>query len=400
MQYDRFPAQSRSLEELAAAHCTLKLSYGFTSVKSPGTQHSLQSRMNLLILVIVLTLWGYFEIALTLPHPVASSSAALLPASFQQSQWRCPFKEKPISCAARDRALHELRTNSIVLCLWDGNSAMHPEQLSQMNKPSHFKWSRQCVPQRVGNLFALVSLTHLDHARECCSNDTYTVFLTTEPPAILPQMYDTLRTHISEFDAVLSLAGPDLIQGDNVVYWPWGSSWVPLDEWAVHPKKKLCSIIASNADRAPGHKLRHEVVRMLRNMSFPCDVLGHGYAPVRFKKDGLADYMFSIVIENSVSGTYMTEKLIDSLACGTIPLYWGNSEALRHFPEGVLAWESLSDLRSLLSRLSAELYASLRHAAETNLKLAQAFAPPERWLWDNVFSCAYKRLEESENCVL
>jgi hypothetical protein len=41
------------------------------------------------------------------------------------------------------------------------------------------------------------------------------------------------------------------------------------------------------------------------------------------KAAALRDYMFSIVIENAQVGRYFTEKLIDAIALGTVPVYWG-----------------------------------------------------------------------------
>jgi len=280
---------------------------------------------------------------------------------------------------------------------------MHAEQLSQMNKPTHLEWDRACDPARTASLFALTSTTHLERTRACCANgSTYKVFLATEPPAIQPQLYETMAREAAGFDVVLSLAGPELFSAPNVVHWPWGSSWVPLAEWRVHPKSKLCSLIASGQRSAPGHKLRHEAVALLRELGFDCDVLGHGYKPVATKRDGLADYMFSIVIENSVSGTgaYMTEKIVDALAVGTVPVYWGNPAAPRLFGEGVIPWASLDELRALLPSLTRQRYAALAPHVAANVERARAFAPPERWLWDNVFECAYTWLAENPTaCV-
>ena len=330
----------------------------------------------------------------------SSSSSASAPHG--ATPWRCPFPRRDVSCAARDRAARELLEGRVVMCLWDDNSGMHAEQLSQMNKPTHFEWDRTCDPARTVSLFALTSTTHLDRTAACCSNDTFKVFLATEPPAIQPQLYETMARVARDFDVVLSLGGPELFTAPNVVHWPWGSSWVPLAEWRVYPKTRLCSIIASNQRFAPGHKLRHEAVAALREAGFDCDVLGHGYRPVPTKRDGLADYMFSIVIENSISGSgaYMTEKIIDALAVGTVPVYWGNPAAPHLFGEGVIPWSSLAELKALLPSLTPQRYAALAPHIKSNVERAREFAPPERWLWRNVFECAYTWLAENpDSCV-
>lgn len=308
--------------------------------------------------------------------------------------WRCPFPRRILSCAARDRAVHELRTGRVAICLWDGHTSHHPEQLSHTQKPTHFRWDRDCDPARVLALFAVTSETHLGHTTSCCSNDTYSVFLSTEPPDVSPEIYVAMQQVAPRFDLVLSLGGPELFTAPNVMQWPWGASWVPLDQWHVYPKSRLCSIIASTKAYAPGHKLRHEAVAMLRNVGFDCDVLGHGYRPIPTKRDGLADYMFSIVIENSVSGSgaYMTEKIIDALAVGTVPVYWGAESATQIFGSGILPWNSIDELRALLPSLTPLLYASLLPDIEANVDRARAYVPPERWLWTHAFGCAYEWL--------
>jgi len=316
-------------------------------------------------------------------------------------EWRCPYPRKDLSCAARDRALHHLETGDIELCLWNENSAGHYEQLSQFNKPTHFAWNRKCVPGKLSSLFVLGSIERADDLRDCCpDNDTIRVFLTTEPPAILPDMYTKVAARTGDFDAVLSLAGPELLRGENVIYWPWGSSWVPLEEWQVFPKTRLCSIIASNQKFAEGHRLRHTVVELFKQLGFDCDVMGHGYKRIGYKKEGLADYMFSIVIENGrqEGSNYMTEKIIDSLACGTVPVYWGNKIAQRHFGKGLIVWDTVEELRDkVLPRLTRATYDEMLPAIRANLEEAKKFAPPERWLWDNVFGCAFEWIRANKD---
>jgi hypothetical protein len=316
--------------------------------------------------------------------------------------WRCPFKRKPISCGALDRARWEASENKVVMCLWDSNSQMHKEQLSQFNKPREFKWTRNCVPGYVTQLFALSSSTHYEVASDCCNNDTYKVFLTTEPPSIQPKLYKLANKVKDEFDAVLSLGGPDIIEGPNVIYWPWGSSWVPLENWQIHPKSKLCSIIVSTNTLTIGHKMRHEIVKMLKEMNFECDILGHGYKPLGHKEEGLVDYMFSIVIENSITGIYMTEKIFDAIACGTVPVYWGGQQANKEFGDGILPFQDIEQLKLILPKLNKELYNKMLPALKKNIEVGKKYVPPETWLWKNVFECAYEWYDKhpNEKCEL
>ncbi len=40
-----------------------------------------------------------------------------------------------------------------------------------------------------------------------------------------------------------------------------------------------------------------------------------------FTGDAICDYMLTIVIENNFEPLYCTEKLINALLCGTVPVY-------------------------------------------------------------------------------
>ena len=327
----------------------------------------------------------------------AKNTSGVASANASMAIWRCPYKQRKLSCAARDRALREIQSNNHVLCLWEGNTAHVPEQISYVNKPLHFRWDRGCNPIQPGTLFAVMSETHASQSTACCGNDTYKIFMATEPPDVFPETYTVMRSVASHFDLVLSLGGPEFYAAQNVLHWPYGSSWVPLDEWRVYPKSRLCSIIVSNKMEAPGHKLRHEAVAMLRSVGFDCEVLGRGYKPMATKREALEDFMFSIVIENSISGSgaYMTEKIIDALACGTVPVYWGAETVPQIFGEGVITWNSLEDLRALLPSLTPQLYAELEPHIAANVERARSFVPPERWLWENIFSCAYDWLAKN-----
>ena len=42
---------------------------------------------------------------------------------------------------------------------------------------------------------------------------------------------------------------------------------------------------------------------------------------VCFSGEEVCHYMFTIVIENSFEPLYCTEKLINALSCGTVPIY-------------------------------------------------------------------------------
>ena len=70
-----------------------------------------------------------------------------------------------------------------------------------------------------------------------------------------------------------------------------------------------------------GHRLR-QAVRNAFEEQFDMVYHKHSSNPPD-KRAGLADFRFQVVIENSNMSTYFSEKLIDALLMGTVPVYWG-----------------------------------------------------------------------------
>lgn len=107
------------------------------------------------------------------------------------------------------------------------------------------------------------------------------------------------------------------------------------------------------------------------------------------KVRGLQEYRFSIVIENSLSeGRYFTEKLLDALAVGTIPIYWGTDFAVRVFGGAVIPFRNVHEALRLVQSLKADRYEALRPELLRAQPIARWFASPENFLWKYVYGCS------------
>ncbi len=132
------------------------------------------------------------------------------------------------------------------------------------------------------------------------------------------------------------------------------------------------SIIASAKRDLPGHKLRWKILKKLGDRIDA--VLGRGHRPIEHKTEGLKPYRYSIVLENARDHDYFSEKLIDPLLCGTIPIYWGCPPIERYFDaRGVLSFRTLRELRDILDRIGPEDYASRLDAVRANFEAAQQY---------------------------
>ncbi len=85
----------------------------------------------------------------------------------------------------------------------------------------------------------------------------------------------------------------------------------------------------------------------------------------------LAEYRYSIVVENSKGKNYFTEKLIDCFRTGTIPIYWGSSAITEHFNMGgIICFDTIKDLDDLIPSLTEDRYGTMIEALRENYKLA------------------------------
>jgi hypothetical protein len=128
---------------------------------------------------------------------------------------------------------------------------------------------------------------------------------------IISQNYDFLISHDR---SITNLA-------ENFYYLP--PHGYLIKEPKIHQKNKLISFITSNKRYCEGHNYRLSWYDRLKN---DVDVFGKGINYIPQKEDGLNDYMFSIVIENSQYETYWSEKILDAFVTGTIPIYHGSPD--------------------------------------------------------------------------
>lgn len=140
-----------------------------------------------------------------------------------------------------------------------------------------------------------------------------------EPPSINPVSYQTVYEMRHHFDAVLThqRGFAKYIKG---LWYPFGGTRIPATGRVIGVKDRDICIIASEKRSAPGHRLRHEVIARYGDR---LDVYGPEHGGAVAHKDILPRYRYAVVIENEQSADWFTEKLIDPLLVGTIPLYCG-----------------------------------------------------------------------------
>jgi len=88
-------------------------------------------------------------------------------------------------------------------------------------------------------------------------------------------------------------------------------------------RKKFCAAVISNNITSLREKFINELNKY-KKVDMGGKFLNNVGGPVKDKIEFLSSYKFSIAMENSEGDGYASEKIIDSLLSGTIPIYYGD----------------------------------------------------------------------------
>jgi hypothetical protein len=173
-----------------------------------------------------------------------------------------------------------------------------------------------------------------------------------------------------------------LNRGKKWLYYPLGGSWIAEKDWGIHIKTRDVSIIGTDKHGAEGHKLRHAIIDRFKDR---LGVWGRGYNPMQSKYEALATYRYSIVVESIRMDDYFSEKLIDCLSVGTIPIYWGSpSVYVRFNPHGIIPFDNVDQLAYILEQQADRNYFDEnRLYIQENVISAMQYMCAEDWIHKN-----------------
>lgn len=232
-------------------------------------------------------------------------------------------------------------------------------------------------------LFTDSCLSFVDNIKVPCKKIAWLI----EPPAVQSTNYSYIQDNWNKFDLILTHQEELLSISEKFKISPMWYSMVFPDRQKIYTKDKLLSIIASNKKDTTGQKLRHDVIKAIRN-KIDIDLFGGltshgGYNPIEDKSEGLGPYMFSLVIENAKSPHYFSEKIVDCLLCGTIPIYWGADQIGEYFnKEGFITFNTIEDLENILPILNQETYNNMLPFVKENFEIASKFTTVEDYIFE------------------
>ena len=192
---------------------------------------------------------------------------------------------------------------------------------------------------------------------------------------LFQEIKNNLDAYVNAYEKIFTW-NEELCELHEKFYWiPGNGSWIR--EPQIYPKNKLVSIIASNKSHLPGHQQRMHMLEQLKDYA---PLFGRGFNEVEYKEEALADYMFSVAIENA--DDWFTEKILDCFLTGTVPIYYGTPSITKWFnPDGIIFLEDGFDIE----KLDEDLYKSMESAIKDNFERAMKMEMLEDFIWENYF---------------
>ena len=107
------------------------------------------------------------------------------------------------------------------------------------------------------------------------------------------------------------------------------------------------------------------------------------------KEDTLTPYRYTIVVENTCSPYYFTEKVLDCFAAQTIPVYLGASGIDQFFnPDGIIkiSPQDIDRIEDILKQCTPAEYTRRIPAIIDNYNRVQAYRNIWDWLYERYLS--------------
>jgi hypothetical protein len=142
--------------------------------------------------------------------------------------------------------------------------------------------------------------------------------------------YNRVFTHY--ITKKMSFRKDKYISSQPALPWHINKTYDELKSINMPKKNKLLSWVTSAKDHFPGHKKRmHFLKKIKNNVNF--DLFGKDINPIKDKWNGLANYKYSLAVENYRGPDYWTEKIADCFLSWTVPIYYGCSNINDYFPK-------------------------------------------------------------------
>ena len=207
-----------------------------------------------------------------------------------------------------------------------------------------------------------------------------------ESKEYIPHIYAEIRRYIDNFKYIFT-SDRYLLKTypQKCKFSPSGGIWVGgtqgQGEIKQYEKTKFCSLVCSLKAMCRNHEMRIQLAQLLHTK---IDVMGDLTGKHIQIIDSLADYHYSIIIENHIDKWYFTEKLLNCFSTFTLPLYFGATDLGKYFnTDGVIQFSSVDECMSIIHRLTPDLYYTKMEAMKDNFKRCQEFLVIEDYIYEH-----------------
>lgn len=321
----------------------------------------------LILLIATLLIASAFYFSLTKKHPTAKLSVDQILHDHLQMRFQEVSKTPEVTLLLRDRLLPTFEASEVINLPYL-NFILLPDDQPSINS-------------KISNT---IVYTDFHYKKALKDISPHKVIWYIESPKPHGKRFKFIQKEKNKklFDKIYTCYRPLLELGDPYIYTPVeGTSANPdvdIDQ-VIQNKNKNLSIIASEKDWAPGHKLRHKVIERYKDKID--GIFGRKYNPVPTTSDALLNFRYCLVIENRKQDFYFSEKIIDALLCGTVPIYYGCPSIGKFFnADGIIQFDTIDELETILNNLSPEDYNSRLAAIKENFNTAHCYLHKDKYL--------------------
>lgn len=185
-----------------------------------------------------------------------------------------------------------------------------------------------------------------------------------EPPPYLgltPQFIEYAINNIYTYYIGDSIGLPHpFVEGNSYLPYMTPPSTIPY-------KSSTISMVLSHKRDLPGHKYRHKLVSYILHHNLPIDIYGNGTikgkyqtfksgrikGPFDNQREPYEEYLFTIAIENVASNHYLSEKVINPMLDGCVPIYLGCRNIQKYYSNKTISLNGdiVNDMNVLISVL-------------------------------------------------
>jgi hypothetical protein len=224
--------------------------------------------------------------------------------------------------------------------------------------------------QESGEFDFWVVLEQLDKPTKLKVKKGNVFFVTMEEKDVSPSFSDK---YIKQFDWVITsrddIKHKKQIKSHYFTKWHIGKSYDELMASIDSPpiKTKDLSAIISSRVQYGTHLKRYAFINKLKgHFKNRLDWYSKNENPIDDKWFGLADYRYSICLENGSHSKYFTEKIVDVILSDTIPIYWGAPDIDDYFDKNLVVKIPLEDFEKSIEIIENELSGD-KYEARINL---------------------------------